>query len=75
MNNIKISILTIFILSSLIFSKEKDKIKTMNKDGIIYQINSSSKNIKSLTTLPLKTKKDRKLKPSGYKLYTSFGHF
>ena len=43
MNNIKISILTIFILSSLIFSKEKDKIKTMNKDGIIYQINSSSK--------------------------------
>ena len=75
MNNIKISILTVFILSSFIFSKEKDEIKTMNKDGIIYQINSSSKNMKSLTTLPSKTKNDRKLKASGYKLYTSFGHF
>ena len=75
MNKIKISILTIFILSAFIFSKEKDEIKTINKDGIIYQINSASKNMKSLTTLPSKTKNDRKLKASGYKLYTSFGHF
>ena len=75
MNKIKISILTIFILSSFIFSKEKDEIKTINKDGIIYQINSASKNMKSLTTLPSKTKNDRKLNSSGYKLYTTFGHF
>ena len=74
MKIIKISILAFTILSSLILAKEKEEIKTINKDGIIYNVNSSSNHLFALSSNDKPMKKNKKLTDTGYKFYTTFGH-
>ena len=74
MKIMKISILTFTILFSLISANEKEEIKTINKDGIIYKVNSSSNHLFALSSNDKPMKKNKKLTDTGYKFYTTFGH-
>ena len=77
MKKIKILIFTliaIISMTSFISAKEKKKTKTINKNGILYKINSSSKHMTSLFPMKNKKKRPEKLSATGYKFHTTFGH-
>ena len=70
----KISLLSFITLFSLITASEKEEIKTFIKDGITYNVNISSNHI--TTDQDFTEPRNKKLlSPSGFKLYTNFGHF
>ncbi len=74
MKIIKISLLSIITLLSVIIASDKEEIKTFVKDGITYNVNLSSNHITTEQEFT-KNKKNKSLSPSGFKLYTNFGHF
>ena len=75
MKIIKISLLSIITLFSVIIaSADKEEIKTFVKDGITYNVNLSSNHISTDQNTAV-LKKNKSLSPSGFKLYTNFGHF
>tara|TARA_B100000902_G_C27316777_1_gene921819 strand:- start:3938 stop:4627 length:690 start_codon:yes stop_codon:yes gene_type:complete len=74
MKIIKISLLSIIALFSAITASEKEEIKTFVKDGITYNVNLSSNHISTDQKIAARVN-NKSLSPSGFKLYTNFGHF
>ena len=74
MKIIKISLLSIITLFSIIVASDKEETKTFVKNGITYNVNLSSNHISTDQNIAV-LKKNKSLSPSGFKLYTNFGHF
>ena len=74
MKIIKISLLSIITLFSVIVASDTEEIKTFVKNGITYNVNLSSNHISTDQNTAV-LKKNKSLSPSGFKLYTNFGHF